>query len=130
MIALQSLVFAGACAMGFALLAMAPRWIQVVLIGLGIIGAVFVIGEALVLLDGGLLLGALMLLAGLWGLDAVLVRLRQPESDSPSMGAPGGADAPGAHGERDGERHAPSLPSGLQTAGCAGRPRSLSEVAR
>lgn len=122
---LESLLFAGGCVLGLGLLTLLARWMQVLLIGCGIIGAAIVLAEAANRLDSGLLLGGLMLLAGLWGLDAVLRDLRRP-MNSPSGLAPGGAHAPGEAGKRDGERDAPILPGDGPTAGRAGRPRAFS----
>jgi hypothetical protein len=127
---LQSLLFAGGVVLGFGLMTLLPRWMQVLLIGCGLIGAAVVLSEAASRLDGGLLLGGLMLVAGLVGLDRILVSLRRPMVSSPSGQAPGGAHAPGEAGERDGERDAPNLPGIHATAGRAGRPRSFSEVSR
>ncbi len=124
--AAASLMFAAACALALWLLSVLPRWMQVVVIGAGLLGAGVLVAHAVIRLDGGVLLGALMLLAGLWGLDVILRDLRG-QMNSPSGQAPGGAHAPGEAGERDGERHAPILPGVCTTAGRAGRPRSFSE---
>jgi hypothetical protein len=124
--ALQSLLFAGGFTLGFAFLTLAPRWVQVVVTGAGSVLGLFVIASAIGQLDGRGLLAGLMLIGFCWGIDALLVALRRPVI-SPSVGAPGGADAPGGHGKRDGERDAPRLPHGVSsTAGRAGRPRSFS----
>jgi hypothetical protein len=125
-----SLLFAGGCALAFGALTIAPRWAQVVVTGAGIVLGGTWIGHGVIQLDGGGLLAGLMLLALFWGLDALLVELRRPVTNSPSGQAPGGAHAPGEAGERDGERHAPILPGVGSTAGRAGRPRSFSEVSR
>lgn len=116
--------------MALGTLMLLPRWAQVFLVGAGFVGAGGVIGHAVFFLDGQVLLGGLMLLAGVWGLDFILRALWR-DAGSPSVAAPGGADAPGGHGKRDGERDAPILPSGPDpTAGRAGRPRSFSEGMR
>ena len=127
-VALQSLIFGGGCALVFVGLRLAPRWVQLVVIGLGLCGAAIILAEAAHLLDAGLLLGGLMLMALFLSLNHVLLALRQPAS--PSGQAPGGAHAPGEAGERDGERHAPILPGGCTTAGRAGRPRAFSGNSR
>lgn len=141
---LQSLLFMAACVLVLAVLRVLPRWVQALVIAAGCLFALLMIADGVIHLDGGLLLGGLMLLGGCFGVDAVLRSLRR-DAASPSVGAPGGAAAPGAHGERArggaalsdsggsaaGERDAPILPGGFQsTAGRAGRPRSFSEVSR
>jgi hypothetical protein len=125
----QSLIVMGGCALALAALRLMPRWVQLVVLGAGSLIAGVVIFHAVIHLDGGMLLGGLMLLGGFWGLDAILRTLRR-NAASPSGQAPGGATAPGEAGKRDGERHAPRLLRGCTTAGRAGRPRSFSEMSR
>jgi hypothetical protein len=128
---IQSVIFAGACVLGFAALSMARRWVQVVVLGAVIaIGAVL-LAQALLRWDGGVALGGLMVIAFGYALDAILQDLRRADAAaSPSGQAPGGAHAPGAAGKRDGERDAPNLPGDGSTAGSAGLPRSFSGVSR
>lgn len=126
--ALQSILFMGGVTLCFAALTLAPRWAQRVFTfgGMGV-GAILV-AHGVTHLDASVLLGGLMLLGLFYGLDEVLLALRRPvllPGDTP-----GGADAPGASGKRDGERHAPILPGVAPTAGRAGRPRSFSEWSR
>lgn len=128
---IQSVLFAGACVLGFAALSLARRWVQMV-----VAFAVLALGGALlahgvIYLDGGVVMGGLMVLAFGYALDAILNDLRRANAAaSPSGQAPGGAHAPGAAGKRDGERHAPILPGDCTTAGRVGRPRSFSGVSR
>jgi hypothetical protein len=126
----QSFLVVGGALLALGGLSFAPRWVQVgvvaVLAGLGGHLACW----AAVMLDGSGLLAGLVLGALAWGLNAILTDIRRAHAAAlpPSGQAPGGASAPGAAGERDGERNAPILPDGVSTptAGCAGRPRSFS----
>lgn len=121
----QSLLFAGACTLVFGGLSLMPRHAQIlVLVLLGAV-VVWVAVVAALLAEPLMMLGALMLTGLLAGLDAMLVHLR----NSPSREAPGAPLGAGDAGERDGERNAPILPGGQQTAGRAGRPRAFSEGA-
>jgi hypothetical protein len=118
---IASLLAAGACVLALAALRLSPRSAQRVAVG-----ALAGLGLA-VLAHGGWLAG-LMLLALAWGLHAILNDIRRANAAAflPSCEAPGAPFGVGDAGTRDGERHAPMLPSGLHsTAGCAGRPRSF-----
>lgn len=129
--ALQSILFMGAVSMAFAALTLAPRWAQVLWVYVGVGGAGVLFGHAVIHLDAGVLLGGFMVLAGFLALDRVLLALRRP---LPLPGVtPGGADAPGASGERAEARTAsgPGVPSmGEPTAGRAGRPCAFSARGR
>lgn len=116
-----SLLFAGGFTLGFACLTLAPRWVQVIVTGAGIVLGGFVIGGGLIQLDAGGLLAGLVLLGFSWGLDALLVALRRPVN-FPSARAPGGAAAPGPGGERVDGR-SPSGPgvSSCETAAAPGQ---------
>jgi hypothetical protein len=130
---LQSLIGAAACVLALTLLTVSARWVQVAVRWAAMLLGAWVVGRGVAELDGGAVLAGFLLIAVAWGLDAILLDIRRAQDAalSPSGQAPGGAHAPGEAGKRDGERHAPSLPSGLHTtAGCAGRPRSFSEVGR
>lgn len=80
--ALASLLFAGACALGFVLLMLAPRWVQVVVTGAGIMLGGFMMGGGVIQLDGNGLLAGLLLVGFFYGLDVVLRDLRRPSHDA------------------------------------------------
>lgn len=125
---LQSLLFAGGVVLAVGLLTLAPSWVQrAVLFGAMAIGVHGLVPAAL-RLEGGALMALLMCSILAWGLDAIMTDIRRANAAAfpPSGPAPGGAQAPGEAGKRDGERHAPILPAGgSSTAGCAGRSRSF-----
>lgn len=124
----ESILFMGAAVLALGGLSLAPRWVQIGAVSLVIGLGGLTLCRAAVNLDGGALLAGLFLLALAWGLDALLLDIRRANAAafSPSREAPGAPLGAGDAGKRDGERHAPSLPSGLHsTAGCAGRPRSF-----
>jgi hypothetical protein len=126
---LQFLIFAAFSVLMLGALSLAPRRVQRLLAALGVMMAVWIIGLGVAEWAPGLLLGGLMLLALVIGLDFVLGEIKR-DVNSPSGQAPGGAHAPGEVGKRDGERDAPILPGVRATAGRAGRPRSFSGASR
>lgn len=127
---IPSLIFAGGCALAFAVLRLLPRWMQGFAAGglLSLGGWLLIHG--LWQMQGGAILAALMVAAIGWGLHAILTDIRRAEAAalSPSGQAPGGAHAPGEAGSATASdtRRDQAFPHVDATAGCAGRPRSFS----
>lgn len=140
--ALQSLIFAGACVMGFAALRLSPRWAQLLVFAVLVFAGVSLVLLGVVERAGGPILAGLLVLAFAYALDAILQDIRRANAAAqpPSREAPGAPSGAGDAGKRArggaalsdsggsaaGERDAPMLRDGVSsTAGCARRGAAL-----